>query len=112
MKEHRKAQALDPKTDYLSQSPLTPLVERLERTRKFMSSNVAGLVDYWYRGEMEYELGQYAEALKDWTGPARGFGWNQEADAWERAHATGGPQALIREMMKTSDEIAKAPMVA
>jgi serine/threonine protein kinase/Tfp pilus assembly protein PilF len=107
MNEHQKAQTLDPKTDYLSSSPLIPLAERLERTRKFMSINTPVPVDYWYRGELEYELGQYAEALKDWVGPAREFGWNQEADAWERAYATGGPQALIQEMTKTLDGIAK-----
>jgi serine/threonine protein kinase len=107
MKEHQKAQALDPNGDYLSESPLMPLAERLERKRKFMLINYGVGHDYWTRGGMEYELGQYAEAVKDWASLARGYGWNEDADAIERAYATGGPQALIREEMKIFDEIAK-----
>jgi tetratricopeptide (TPR) repeat protein len=99
MKEHQKAQELDPNTDFISSSPLTPLVVRLERRRKFMQMSVPlNDTDFWTRGEMEYELGQYAEALKDWEGVAREYGWNQAADAWVRAYAKGGPQALIREL--------------
>jgi tetratricopeptide (TPR) repeat protein len=107
MKEHQKAQALDPNTDYLSESPLMPLAQRLERKRKFMLINYDVGNDYWERGGMEYELGQYAEAVKHWASLAREYGWNGEADAIERAYASGGPQALIREEMKIFDEIAR-----
>jgi TolB-like protein/DNA-binding winged helix-turn-helix (wHTH) protein len=108
MREHQKAQELDPNTDFISSSPLTPLAVRLERRRKFMQMSAPlDDTDYWTRGEMEFELGQYAQALKDWEGVAREYGWNQEADAWVRAYAKGGPQALIRELVKVFDEIAK-----
>ena len=56
---------------------------------------------------MEFEAGQYAEAIKDWEGVARDYGWNEEADAWVHAFAKGGPQALIREVAKAFDERAK-----
>jgi serine/threonine protein kinase/tetratricopeptide (TPR) repeat protein len=107
MKEHQKAQALDAKTDYLSQSPLMPLAERLERKRRFMLNNPSNGGDYIERGEMEYESGQYADFLRDWAGAAREYGWNEEADAWERAYATGGPQAMIQAVVTTFDETAK-----
>lgn len=107
MKEHEKAQALDPDNDYISPSPLTPLAVRLERKRNFMRTSPVSEYDQWMRGELEYELGQYAEALKDWVGPARSHGWNDEADAFDRAYATGGHQALIREVVKVLDGIAK-----
>jgi DNA-binding winged helix-turn-helix (wHTH) protein len=107
MKEHQRAQQLDPDADYLGPSPLTPLAVRLERKRTFMIRNNPGDYDYWMRGEMEYESGQYADALKDWAGVARDHGWTAEADAWERAFASGGAQALIREVARSLDEIAK-----
>jgi TolB-like protein len=107
MDEHKRAQTLDPERDYISSSPLTPLSVRLERKRKFMLTVPTDDGDFWSRGEMEYQAGQYSEALKDWQVAARGFGWNEEADAWARAYANGGPQALIREMVNTFEKIAK-----
>ena len=107
MKEHQRAQTLDPDTDYVSSSPLTPLAVRLERNRKFMATSSPVGIDYWRRGDMEFEAGQYAEAIKDWEGVARDYGWNEEADAWVHAFAKGGPQALIREVAKAFDERAK-----
>jgi len=110
MKEHQKAQALDPNNDYLSNSPLTPLAVRLERARRFMqfrSPSRGGAGDFWIRGEMEYEAGQYAEAVRDWTDAARYFGWNEEADAIKRAYAAGGPHALIQDVVRFLDGVAK-----
>ena len=107
LQEHQRAQNLDPNEDYLSQSPLTPLPVRLQRTRKFILANGASGTGYWQRGEMEFEMGQYTDALKDWTGVARHYGWTDEADAWDRAFAKGGGQALIRELAKNLDEVAK-----
>jgi serine/threonine protein kinase len=107
MDEHKRAQALDPEHDYVSSSPLTPLAVRLERKRKFMLTTPTDPGDFWSRGEMEYEAGQFAEALQDWQVPLRNFGWNEEADALGRAYAKGGSPALIREVVRGLDEIAK-----
>jgi DNA-binding winged helix-turn-helix (wHTH) protein/tetratricopeptide (TPR) repeat protein len=107
MKEHQKAQQLDLNTDYLSSSPLMPLMERLERKRKFMAINPPNGYDYWMRGEMEFEAGQYADAVKDWAGIARDYGWVKEADSWEKAFAAGGPGALANSVAMSLDEIAK-----
>jgi TolB-like protein/DNA-binding winged helix-turn-helix (wHTH) protein len=107
MKEHLKAQELDPDNDHISPSPLTLLPVRLERKRKFMRDSSPSPGDFWTRGEMEYELGQYTEALKDWEGAARDYGWNEEADALGRAYAKGGSQALIREVVKVFDGVTK-----
>jgi hypothetical protein len=57
---------------------------------------------------MEFESAQYLEALGHWTELARNYGWNEEADAWEQAYANGGSQALIREVVKVLDGIARA----
>jgi TolB-like protein/DNA-binding winged helix-turn-helix (wHTH) protein len=107
MKEHQKAQEMDPDNDHISPSPLTPRAVRLERKRKFMLTSSPSPYDFWTRGEMEYESRQYTEALKDWEAAARDYGWNEEADAWVRAYAKGGPQALIREVASVLDGIAK-----
>jgi len=110
MKEHRKAQALDPNTDYLSNSPLSPLAARLERARRFMQLNSqysGGAAELWTRGELEFESGQYAEALRHWTDAARHFGWNEEADAIEQAYAAGGPDALIQEVVRFLNRFTK-----
>jgi len=107
MEEHRIAQELDPDTDYISRSPLTPLAVRLERTRKFMHTSLPSPYDQWQLGEMEFEAAQYGEALKDWTEPARDYGWNEEADSWDRAFAKGGPQALVRDVTRVLDGVAK-----
>jgi DNA-binding winged helix-turn-helix (wHTH) protein len=107
MKEHQKAQQLDRNTDYLSSSPLIPLMERLERKRKFMAINPPAGYDYWMRGEMEFEAGQYTDAVKDWAGIARDYGWTKEADSWEKAFAAGGPVALANSVAGVFDEIAK-----
>jgi DNA-binding winged helix-turn-helix (wHTH) protein/tetratricopeptide (TPR) repeat protein len=107
IKEHQKAEQLDPNTDYLSLSPLMPLMERLERKRKFMATNPPNGYDYWMRGEMEYEAAQYADAVKDWAGIAREYGWTKEADTWEKAFAAGGPAALAGSVARSLDEIAK-----
>jgi len=106
MKEHDKAQELDPAKDYLGRSPLMPVSLRLERRRRYMPSANFEL-DMWTRGDMEFELGQYAEALKDWTEIAREKGWNEEATAWEHAYAKGGGQALIRDVVRVLAGIAK-----
>jgi tetratricopeptide (TPR) repeat protein len=83
IKEHLKAQDLDPDNDYIGRSPLTPLRVRLERKRKFM------------------------HALNNWGEIARAKGWEEEADAWDRAYKRGGDQALIRELVRLFDNIAK-----
>ena len=106
MKEHQRAQELDSKEDYIGRSPLMPVSLRLERRRRFMPAVDAEL-DQWTRGDMEFEVGQYAEALKDWAEIAREKGWNEEADAWERAYAKGGGQALIRDVVRVFDSVAK-----
>jgi tetratricopeptide (TPR) repeat protein len=106
MKEHEKAQELDPDDDYLGRSPLMPVSLRLRRRRKCMPA-VNGEVAQWTRGDMEFETGQYSEALKDWEAIAHEKGWNEEADAWDRAYARGGGQALIREIVQVMDGIAK-----
>jgi DNA-binding winged helix-turn-helix (wHTH) protein/tetratricopeptide (TPR) repeat protein len=107
MKEHQRAQMLDPDNDYLSSSPLTPRTVQLERTKKFMRSGIPNGNDYWKRGGLEFEMGQYSEALKYWATLARIYGWNEEAAAWERAYATGGSRALISEVARVTDEITK-----
>ena len=104
------AQALDPDTDYLSSSPLTSLAVRLERTRRFMQSRMSnsnGAAGFWMRGELEYEAGQYAEAVRDWADPVRFFGWNEGADAIEQAYAAGGAHALIQEVATVLDRVTK-----
>jgi DNA-binding winged helix-turn-helix (wHTH) protein/TolB-like protein len=107
MREHEKAQALDPDQDYIGSSPLIPLATRLQRKRTFMLLSSPSGYDYWTRGEMEFELGQYGAALKDWEVAARCYEWDAEADAWDRAFHAGGSQALIHEVARTMDEIAK-----
>jgi TolB-like protein/DNA-binding winged helix-turn-helix (wHTH) protein len=104
MEEHQRAQVLDQHNDYLSSSPLTPLAIRLKRKREFTPTMP---YDYWWRGNMEYEAGEYAEAFKDWQWAFRAFGWNEEADTFGRAYANGGPQAGAREMARILDEISK-----
>jgi len=106
IKEHLKAQDQDPDNDYIGRSPLTPLTVRLERKRKFMHA-VNSEMDRWTLGDMEFETGQYGEALKNWEEIAREKGWKEEADAWDRAYARGGGQALIRELVTVVDRIAK-----
>jgi serine/threonine protein kinase len=110
MKQHQMAQALDPNTDYLSSSPLTPFPVRLDRTRRFMQSKMSnsnGAAGFWMRGELEYEAGQYAETVRDWAEAVRFFGWNEEAVAIEEAYAEGGPHALIQDAMRFLDTVAK-----
>ena len=107
MKEHQKAQMLDPDTDYLSLSPLTPRALQLERARNYMRVNSPSGADYWTRGELEFEAGQYSDAVEDWTTVARIYGWNEEAEAWERAYARGGSQALIAEVLRVVDGVAR-----
>ena len=106
MKEHERAQELDPNNDYIGRSPLMPLNVRIERKRKFMPA-----VNYewerWDLGDLEFEAGQYAEALKDWGEIAREKGWKEEADSWERAYAKGGGQGLIQGVVRVSDGIAR-----
>ena len=106
LKEHEKAQELDPNNDYLGQSPLMPVSVRLERRRKFMHP-LNNELEIWTRGDMEFETGQYELALHDWVEIARMKGYGQEADAYERAYAKGGGPALIRELVMTADGIAK-----
>ena len=107
MSEHRKAQELDGDNDYLSASPLTPLAVRLERKRKFMLSGTPVDYDYWERGNLEYEMGQYDEAVKDWDFCGRNYGWVQEADELERAYAHGGIREAVRTFADIFDRIAK-----
>jgi eukaryotic-like serine/threonine-protein kinase len=107
MKEHEKAQSLDPDTDYISSSPLTPLATRLERKRRFMRTNSLSGSDYWERGDLEFEAGEFSEARKDWVGVARDFKWYEMADRWDRTYESGGGQALVRQIAKDFDQIAR-----
>jgi serine/threonine protein kinase len=106
MQEHERAQELDHDEDYIGRSPLTPTAVRLERKRKFIH-DVNFEVDVWTRGDLEFEEGKYADALKDWALIARWKGYGEEANAWERAYAKGGGQALIRDVVRVLDGIAK-----
>jgi TolB-like protein/DNA-binding winged helix-turn-helix (wHTH) protein len=107
MKEHQKAQELDPNNDYLSPSPLSPLTVRLERKRKFMLSGTPTDYDYWERGTLEYEAGQYDEAVKDWDFCGRNYGWAKEADELDRAYEHGGINQAVRAFADIFDRIAK-----
>jgi len=106
MKEHERAQELDPNNDYIGRSPLMPLNVRIERKRKFMPA-VNYEPERWALGDLEFEAGQYAEALKDWGDVAREGGWKEEADSWERAYAKGGGQGLIQDVVRVFDGIAR-----
>jgi|SRR5215469_3009049 len=106
MKEHQRAQGLDPYNDYLTLSPLTSRAQQLERKRKWIRVNGSGGYDYWQLGGLEFEAGQFSDALKDWTALARQYGWDEEATAWEMAYARGGSQALIAEVVRVGDRIA------
>ena len=61
MQEHRKAQALDPQNDYISSSPLTPVSEKVRRKHQYPLRY--GAYDYWWRGNAEFEAGQYRGCL-------------------------------------------------
>jgi serine/threonine protein kinase len=106
MQEHRKAQALDPQKDYLSHSfsPLIPLAARVHRMHEF--SPVTGY-EYWWRGNAEFEAGQFADAFQDWERSMRTFGWDAEADSVHLAFTSGGPQAGARELAHVLDQITK-----
>jgi TolB-like protein/DNA-binding winged helix-turn-helix (wHTH) protein len=112
MKEHQRAQALDPDHDYISSSPLTPLAVRLARQRKFMLYAGADFGAHYELGNLEFEAGEYAEALREWQTEARGIGWDEGAEAWGRAFANGGPRSLAREVAKTFNEAAKHQRIA
>ena len=105
MQEHRKAQALDPQNDYLTSSPLTPAAERARRMHQYPMRS--GGYDYWWRGNAEFEAGQFADAFTDWERALRTFGWDSEADSVQRAFSNGGPQAGARELAHVFDEITK-----
>ncbi len=105
MQERRTAQALDPQYDYISLSPLTPAAERVRRWRQFPLR--FGAYSYWWRGNAEFEAGQFAEAFQDWERAMRTLGWDTEADSVQQAFATSGPPAGARELAHALDEIAK-----
>jgi TolB-like protein/tetratricopeptide (TPR) repeat protein len=105
MQEHRKAQALDPQNDYLSSSPLTPAAERVRRMHQYPMRN--GGYSYWWRGNTEFEVGQFADAFTDWERALRTFGWDTEADSVQRAFSNGGPHAGARELAHVFEEIRK-----
>jgi TolB-like protein len=105
MQEHRKAQALDPRNDYLTSSPLTPAAERARRMHQYPMRH--GGTAYWRRGNAEFEAGQFADAFSDWERALRTFGWDTEADSVQRAFSNGGPQAGARELAHVFDEITK-----
>lgn len=107
LREHEHAQALDPEHDYLSDSPLTPIAERLERKNAFMQQNGADFGDYYGRAKLEYENGQYVEAVKDWQTEARRLGWNEEANAWGRAFSHGGPRAFLTAYARFCNDVVK-----
>jgi len=105
MQEHRKAQALDPQNDYISSSPLTPAAEKVKRKHQYVGRYSA--YDYWWRGNSEFEVGQFVDAFQDWERAMRTFGFDAEADAVQRAFATSGPQAGARELAHVLDEVTK-----
>jgi len=105
MQEHRKAQALDPQNDYLSSSPLTPVSEKVRRKHQYPFR--FGAYDYWWRGNVEFEAGQYADAFQDWERAMRTFGFDAEADSVQRAFTTSGPPAGARELARILDEITR-----
>jgi serine/threonine protein kinase/tetratricopeptide (TPR) repeat protein len=110
MQEHRKAQALDPQNDYLSPSPLTPAAERARRKHQYPVR--FGGYDYWWRGNADFEAGQFADAFTDWERALRVFSWDTEADSIQRAFSKGGPQAGARELARVLDDIAKDRWIA
>jgi hypothetical protein len=63
--------------------------------------------DYWNCGGLEFEAGHFPDALKDWTALARFYGWNEEATVREHAYTNGGSRALIDEVVRIADGIAK-----
>ena len=105
MREHRKAQALDPQSDYISSSPLTPVSEKVRRKHQYPLQYAQ--YDYWWRGNCEFEAGQYVDAFQDWERAMRSFGFDAEADSVQRAFATNGPQAGARELAHVLDEVTK-----
>lgn len=108
-KEHQKAQTLDPHQDFLSGSPLLPPPERLRLIRKFEPGDS---YHFWWRGNVEYEVGEYQAAFLDWQRAFRDFNWDDEADSIGRAYATRGPEAGVKEMAKILDQIGKDRWIA
>ena len=102
--EHQEAQRLDPRTDYLSASPLVPKDERERRKRRYIPDNG---YDYWWRGNAEYDAGRYPEAFADWQRAFRDFNWDDEADSFAKAFADQGPRAGVQSMAKILDNICK-----
>jgi eukaryotic-like serine/threonine-protein kinase len=105
IQEHRKAQALDPHNDYISSSPLTQVTEKIRRKHQYPMR--FGTYDYWWRGNAEFEAGQFADAFQDWERAMRTFGFDAEADSVGRAFATSGPQGGARELAHVLDEVTK-----
>jgi serine/threonine protein kinase len=105
MREHRKAQALDAQSDYISYSPLTPVSEKVRRKHQYPLQYAQ--YDYWWRGNAEFEAGQYVDAFQDWERAMRSFGFDAEADSVQRAFTTNGPQAGARELAHVLDEVTK-----
>jgi TolB-like protein/DNA-binding winged helix-turn-helix (wHTH) protein len=105
MEEHRKAQALDHDKDSVGSSPLITPSERLERQQKFLPPTT---YDVWLRGNIEYENGKYADSFRDWLWCVRFYGWNEEADAVQRAYERNGALAGVREIARLFDQIARS----
>jgi serine/threonine protein kinase/tetratricopeptide (TPR) repeat protein len=108
-KEHQKAQSLDPHQDYLSGSPLLPTPERLRLIRKFEPDDS---YHYWWRGNAEYEVGEYQAAFLDWQRAFRDFNWDEEADSIGRVYTKSGQLAGVKEMAKILDQIGKDRWIA
>ncbi|HTP70028.1 MAG TPA: protein kinase [Dongiaceae bacterium] len=109
MKEHQKAQTLDPLQDYLGDSPLLQCMERLKIKRQFEPGDS---YHYWHRGNVEWEAGDYPAAFKDWTRAFRDFNWDDEADSIERTVKSGGHDAGVKEMAKVLDRIGQERWIA
>ena len=109
LKERQKAQSLDPSQDHLGDSPLLQGVERMKIKRQFEPDDA---YHYWFRGNAEWEVGDYTAAFKDWMSAFRDFNWDDEADSIERAFKTGGHEAGIREMARILDQIGQDRWIA
>jgi serine/threonine protein kinase/tetratricopeptide (TPR) repeat protein len=105
MQEHRKAQSLDPQNDYISSSPLTPVAEKVRRKHQFPLRYSA--YEYWWRGNVEFEVGQFADAFQDWERAMRIFGFDAEADSVQRAFTASGPQGGAGQLARVLDEVTK-----
>ena len=108
-KEHQKAQALDPRNDYMSFFPLLQPSERLRIKRQFEPDDA---YHYWWRADAAYEATDYPAAFRDWERAFRDFNWDEEADSIARAYASQGREAAIKEMARILDHIGQERWIA